>query len=62
MKTFNLNSLGVKELTSVELKENNGGIWQYVFAGLLYLASEFDDIKQGVKDAEAGNDYNYTGG
>jgi hypothetical protein len=58
MKTLN-EIEGLSLLSKEELNDTNGGFWQYVVAGLLYLASEFDSIKDGVQDALNNEDYNY---
>lgn len=62
MKNRDFDISGVNALSENESETINGG-WHFwagiAVAGILYLASEFDDIKQGWNDAAGGLDYNY---
>lgn len=56
----NLNEINeVTSLTQTEMKNIDGGWLPAVFAVVLWLATEYDDIKAGVKDAMAGKEANY---
>ncbi|MGC1205567.1 MAG: hypothetical protein WA839_11860 [Flavobacteriaceae bacterium] len=62
----NLENFGVQELDAKEVIVIEGGIrgggspWGYVFAGLLWIASEWDDISAGFSDGVSGKEYNYN--
>ena len=63
MKNLDLNAYGVKEMSQQEMLNENGGWWQ-VAVGILvavaiYVATDFDDIKQGAQDANDGKEYDY---
>ncbi len=37
-------------MNAKEIREVDGGCWNYVFAAALYIASEWDDFSRGVQD------------
>lgn len=55
-----LENYGVQELSTKEMKTTDGGFWQYVVAGALYVMSEWDDISAGFSDGINGNEYDYN--
>ncbi len=53
MKTLELESLGLTELTNSESVESNGGWWQVALAiagAVIYVVNNADDFIAGVKE------------
>ena len=57
---MNLEKLNLVELNTQELKETEGGWWGAALSLVLYVASEWDDVKAGFKQGVSGQNYNYN--